>query len=130
MTQTKFVLRKALEQEVRPLVVINKVDRPTARVSEVVNEIFEMFCDLNCPDHFLDYPLYYSSGRNGWAVEHLNDEKKSIECILKGIVKHVPQPKISSEKAFSMLVTQTQPNTYHGKLVLGKISSGEAVLGK
>jgi len=96
MTQTKFVLRKALEQEVRPLVVINKVDRPTARVPEVVNEIFEMFCDLNCPDHFLEYPVYYSSGRNGWAVENLTDEKKSIECILKGIIKHVPQPKVSS----------------------------------
>lgn len=73
MTQTKFVLRKALEQQVKPLVVINKVDRPTARVSEVVNEVFEMFCDLDCPDSFLDYPIYYSSGRNGWAVEELSD---------------------------------------------------------
>jgi GTP-binding protein len=130
MTQTKFVLRKALEQQCKPLVVINKVDRPTARVSEVVNEVFEMFCDLNCPDSFLEYPLYYASGRAGWAVEHLNQEKVNIECILRGIVEHVPSPKISSEPAFSMLVTQTQPNTFHGKLVLGKVNSGELSIGK
>ena len=75
MTQTKFVLKKALDQKVKPLVVINKVnieimqvDRPTARVSEVITEVFEMFCDLNCPDHFMDYPVFYASGKNGWAV--------------------------------------------------------------
>lgn len=68
MTQTKFVLKKALQQKVKPLVVINKVDRPTARVSEVITEVFEMFCDLNCPDHFMDYPVFYASGKNGWAV--------------------------------------------------------------
>ena len=95
MTQTKFVLRKALEQKVKPLVVINKVDRPTARVAEVVNEVFEMFCDLDCPDSFLDYPIYYSSGRSGWAVEDMADERNDIECILKGVIKHVPQPKVS-----------------------------------
>jgi GTP-binding protein len=55
-----------------------------------------MFCDLNCPDNFLDYPIYYCSGKNGWAVENLKDQKKNIECILKGIIKHVPQPKISN----------------------------------
>ena len=89
-----------------------------------------MFCDLNCPDDFLDYPIYYSSGRNGWAVEDLAHERKDIQCILRGIVDKVPQPKISNEKSFSMLITQTQPNTFHGKLVLGKINSGEAVIGK
>ena len=89
-----------------------------------------MFCDLNCPDSFLDYPIYYSSGRNGWAVEDLDHERKDIECILRGIVEKVPQPKISNEKSFSMLITQTQPNTFHGKLVLGKINSGQAVIGK
>jgi GTP-binding protein len=54
-----------------------------------------MFCDLNCPEMFLDYPIFYSSGKNGWAVENMSDERKDIECILKGIIKHVPQPKIS-----------------------------------
>lgn len=95
MTQTKFVLKKALEQQVKPLVVINKVDRPTARVSEVITEVFEMFCDLNCPDQFMDYPVFFASGKNGWAVENLNDKKENIECILKGIIKHVPQPKVN-----------------------------------
>lgn len=89
-----------------------------------------MFCDLSCPDHFLDYPIYYASGKSGWAVDNLKDEKKDISCILNGIIKHVPQPKISAEKSFSMLVTQTQPNSFYGKMALGKINSGELVIGK
>lgn len=86
MTQSKFVLKKALEQNVKPIVVINKVDRPTARVSDVINEVFGMFVDVGCPDEFLDYPLYFASGKNGWAVEDMKHERKNIECILKGIV--------------------------------------------
>lgn len=107
-----------------------QVDRPTARVSEVLTEVFEMFCDLNCPDHFMDYPVFYASGKNGWAVEDMNDPKVNIECILKGIINHVPQPKINPEKAFSMLVTQTQPNSFYGKTVLGRINSGDISVGK
>lgn len=78
----------------------------------------------------MDYPLYFCSGRNGWAVEKMTDEKKNIECILSGIVNHVPPPKISPEKSFSMLVSQTQPNNFHGKLLLGKVNSGEIEIGK
>lgn len=95
MTQSKFVLKKALEQNVKPMVIVNKVDRPTARVKEVLTETFDMFCDLSCPDIFLDYPLFYSSGKNGWAVEKLDDERRDISCILDGIIKHVPHPKVS-----------------------------------
>jgi GTP-binding protein len=84
-----------------------------------------MFCDLNCPDSYLDYPLFFSSGRNGWAVRNMTDERVNIDCILKGIIEYVPPPKINENKAFSMLVTQSQPNNFHGKLVLGKINSGE-----
>lgn len=130
MTQSKFVLRKALEQKLKPIVIINKVDRPTARPKEVVNEVFELFCDLNCPDHLLEYPLFYASGKNQWAVKDLNDEKKSIECILKGIVDNVPEPKVRPEKKFSMLVTQTHPNSYFGKMMLGRINSGELAIGQ
>jgi GTP-binding protein len=89
-----------------------------------------MFCDLNCPDHFMEYPVFYASGKNGWAVENLTDPKNNIECILKGIINHVPQPKINPEKSFSMLVTQTQPNSFFGKMVLGRINSGELSIGK
>lgn len=124
MTQSKFVLRKALEQKLSPMVIINKVDRPTARSKEVMNEVFELFCDLHCPDHLLDYPTFFASGKNGWAVENMNDEKKDIECILKGIIKHVPPPKVNENKKFSMLVTQTHPNAYFGKMMLGRINSG------
>ena len=130
MTQSKFVLRKALEQHLKPIVIVNKVDRPTARPKEVVNEVFSLFCDLNCPDDLLDYPLFYASGKNQWAVKDLKDEKKNIECILKGIIDNIPQPKVRSEKQFSMLVTQTHPNSYFGKMMLGRINSGEISIGK
>lgn len=89
-----------------------------------------MFCDLNCPDNFIDYPIFYASGKNGWAVQNLKDEKKDVRCILDGIIKHVPQPKVCPEKSFSMLVTQTQPNSFYGKMVLGRINSGEIEVGK
>lgn len=78
----------------------------------------------------MDYPVFYASGKNGWAVENMNDPKVNIECILKGIINHVPQPKINPEKAFSMLITQTQPNSFYGKTVLGRINSGEISVGK
>jgi GTP-binding protein len=102
-----------------------QVDRPTARTKVVVNEVFDMFCDLSCPDEFLDYPLYYASGKNGWAVENMDHEKRDVDCILNGIIKHIPRPKVPADKTFSMLVTQTQPNNFYGKMVLGKINSGE-----
>ena len=78
MTQSKYVLRKALERNLKPIVIINKVDRSTARSSEVANDIFSLFCDLNCPDDLLEYPLYFASGKNSWAVENLSQEKKNI----------------------------------------------------
>ena len=89
-----------------------------------------MFCDLECPDEYLNYPIYYASGKNGWAVEELNQPRENIECILEGIIKHIPQPKVMEEKSFSMLVTQTQPNSFHVKMVLGIVHSGELTIGK
>lgn len=72
----------------------------------------------------LEYPLFYASGKNQWAVKDLKDEKKNISCILKGIVDYIPEPKVKQEKKFSMLVTQTHPNAYFGKMMLGRINSG------
>ena len=72
MAQTKFVLQKALKQNLKPIVIINKVDRPSARVEEVEQEIFNLFCDLEVPDHLLDYPLYYSSGKDGWVKQSMD----------------------------------------------------------
>ena len=89
-----------------------------------------MFCDLECEDHFLDYPIYYASGKNGWAVEDLKHERVSIECVLKGIIKNIPKPVISPQKSFYMLVTQTAPNSYFGRMLLGRINSGIVEIGK
>lgn len=90
MTQTKFVLQKALKQNLKPIVIINKVDRPTARVKEVENEIFDLFCSLEVSDEILDYPVFYASAKNGWAVNDMNDEKVDMKCILEGIIKQIP----------------------------------------
>jgi GTP-binding protein len=130
MTQTRFVLRKALDHAVRPMVVINKVDRPTARVKDVENEIFELFCDLNCPEELTNYPVYYASGKNGWAVRGLEDEKLDCRPILDGIIEHIPSPKIPpAPSSFTMLVSQTEPNSFFGKMAIGRINTGAVRLG-
>lgn len=130
MTQSKFVLKKALEHKLKPIVIINKVDRPTSRVKDVVNEVFELFCDLNCPDELLNYPIFYASGKNGWAVKDLDDEKNGVDCVLQSIIDEIPPPKVADLKHFSMLVTQTEPNSYFGKMILGRINSGSIEIGK
>src|SRR5271167_183434 len=82
MPQTKFVLMKALAQGLRPIVVINKVDRPDARVDEVLNEVFDLFVALDANDAQLDFPVIYASGRNGWAVKDLNDPRENLHVIM------------------------------------------------
>src|SRR5215475_15381101 len=89
MPQTKFVVGKALKQGLRPIVVINKVDRPDARVHEVHNEIFDLFAALDADDDQLDFPTLYASGRSGWAVADLDDERKDLVPIFELIIKHV-----------------------------------------
>jgi GTP-binding protein len=130
MAQSKFVLRKALENKLKPIVIINKVDRPTARLKEVENEVFELFCDLNCPDELLSYPIYYASGKHGWAVKNMEDEKTNVNCILDCILNDIPAPKVSAASEFSLLVSQTEPNSFFGKMCLGRINSGNLEIGK
>jgi GTP-binding protein len=79
MPQTKFVLKKALSHKLRPIVVINKVDRDSSRVQEVENEIFDLFCSLDATDEQLDYPLIYASARSGWAVKDRNGKRENVE---------------------------------------------------
>ena len=76
MPKKKFFVQKALRQKLKPIVIINKVDRPTARVEDVKNEIFELFCDLEMSDDLLDYPILYASGRDGWAIENMSEIQK------------------------------------------------------
>lgn len=86
MPQTKFVLKKALSHKIKPIVVINKVDRESARVEEVENEIFDLFCNLEASDEQLDYPVIYASARNGWAVNKMTKEKTGVVDLLDSII--------------------------------------------
>jgi GTP-binding protein len=86
MPQTKFVLQKALQRGIKPLVVINKVDRPSARVEEVENEIFDLFCNLEANDEQLDYPIIYSAATQGWAIKDLDGERTGVKDLLDSVI--------------------------------------------
>lgn len=94
MPQTKFVLKKALSHNLKPIVVINKVDRDSARVAEVENEIFDLFCALDASDEQLDYPLIYAAARNGWAVNDMAKKRESVQDLFEAIVSHIPHPRV------------------------------------
>ena len=127
MPQTKFVLSKALALNLNPIVVINKIDKSDSRVSEVLDEVFELFIALGANDTQLDFPIIYASGRNGWAVKDLeNDEKKDMAPLLDTIIGHVPNATIEEGSDFKMLVTLLEYDQYLGRILTGKILSGTA----
>ena len=124
MPQTKFVLGKALKIGLKPIVVINKADKPDARPDEVLNEIFDLFVSLDATDEQLDFPVLYASGRNGWTVKDLNDEKKDLTPLFELILSYVSEPKCEKDKPFSMLVTTLEGDKFLGRILTGKIWSG------
>lgn len=126
MPQTKFVLTKALAKGLRPIVVINKVDRSDARISEVLDEIFDLFVALDANEEQLDFPVLYAVGRDGWAVEDLEkDEKKDLTPLFKKIISHVPKPNVDSNAPFTFLSTLLDVDSYLGRILVGKIYSGK-----
>ena len=130
MPQTKFVLMKALAQGLRPIVVINKVDRPDARVDEVLNEVFDLFVALDANDAQLDFPVIYASGRNGWAVKDLADTNRdNLHVIMDEIVRYVEEPDVDPEAQFAFLVTLIESDNFLGRILTGKIESGTAKVG-
>ena len=129
MPQTRYVLKKALARGLKPIVVINKVDREAARVIDVENDILDLFCSLNATEEQLDYSLLYASARNGWAVKNMADPKTTVKALLEAIVDRVPHPKVDLEKEFSMLVSQTESNQFFGKMLIGRIASGKVNTG-
>ena len=127
MPQTKFVLSKALALNLNPIVVINKIDKSDSRVSEVLDEVFELFLALGANDKQLDFPILYASGRSGWAVRNLeNDERKDMEPLLDTILEHVPDASTEDSGQFKMLVTTLEYDQYLGRILTGKILSGTA----
>ncbi len=128
MPQTKFVLSKALKQGLKPIVVINKVDRPDGRPDEVVDEVFDLFAALDADDEQLDFPILYASGRDGWCVKELGDERKNLEPLLELVISHVEEPQVDKEAPFSMLVTLLESDPYLGRVLTGRIQSGIATV--
>lgn len=130
MPQTKFVLKKALQHKLRPIVVINKVDRDSSRVQDVENEIFDLFCQLEATDEQLEYPLIYASARNGWAVkDRASTKKDSVDDLFGAIISHIPHPEVDQNSELKMLVSQTESNKYFGKMLIGRIFSGKIAVG-
>lgn len=126
MPQTKFVLSKALALGLKPIVVINKIDRGDARPEEVLNEIFDLFVNLDANEEQLDFPVLYAVGRDGWCVKDLNDEHKDLTPLFELILSYVKEPKVDENVPFSMLATILDSNPYVGRILTGKIYSGKA----
>jgi GTP-binding protein len=126
MPQTKFVVGKALRQGLRPIVVINKIDRSDARPNEVHNEIFDLFAALDASDAQLDFPTLYASGRSGWAVADLGDERKDLVPLFELILDHVKPPDADADAPFAMLATTLENDPYLGRVLTGRIHSGVA----
>lgn len=129
LPQTKFVLSKALELGMRPIVVINKVDRNDARPEEVLDEVFDMFDALGADENQLDFPTLYAVGRDGWAVEDLDgDTGVNLNPLFDLIVSHVPTPKHDTEAPFTMLATTLESDLYLGRILTGRIATGRATV--
>lgn len=126
MPQTKFVLGKALKLGLRPIVVINKIDRQDARPEEVLEEIFDLFMALDANDDQLDFPIAYASGRGGWAVRDLSQDRVDIAPLFDLITSHVPAPKAIVDAPFTMLITTREYDSYLGRVLTGRIHSGIA----
>ena len=124
MPQTKFVLAKALQIGLRPMVVINKVDKSDSRPDEVVNEIFDLFAVLDADEYQLDFPILYGSGRDGWVTNDLEVKNDNLTPLFDLIIKHTPPPKIENGE-FKMLGTILGNDPYLGRLITGKVFSGE-----
>ncbi|KAF9971629.1 hypothetical protein BGZ73_005402 [Actinomortierella ambigua] len=129
MTQTKFVLNKALARGLRPLVVMNKVDRPTSRVDEVDGLLMDLFGSLGATDEQMDYPIVYASAKEGWATRSMDEPRENMMPLFELMIDHVPTPVVDRSKPFQMLVTQIDSNPYLGKCFLGKISGGTLKVG-
>ncbi|MFV9838641.1 MAG: translational GTPase TypA [Aaplasma endosymbiont of Hyalomma asiaticum] len=126
MPQTKFVLSKALKAKLLPIVVVNKVDRPDSRVSEVLDEIYELFINLDATSEQLDFPVLYASGRDGWCTRSLSDEKKGLEPLFDGILEHIVPKKYDLDAPFSMLLTLLESDKFLGRVLTGKVYKGRA----
>jgi GTP-binding protein len=125
MPQTKFVTGKALALGLKPIVVVNKVDRPDQRIQEVLDEVFDLFVSLEANDEQLDFPVLYASGRNGYASEDPDRREGTLTPLFQKIVDHVPPPALDVEAPFTFLVTLLDRDNFLGRVLTGRVTSGK-----
>lgn len=125
MPQTRFVLRKAMELNLVPIVVINKIDRPNARPAEVLNEIYDLFIELGANDDQIDFPVIYTSARSGVSGFSAEDLEDDLEPLFSTILKHIPAPSVECNAPLQILVTNLNYDDYVGKIVVGLINRGK-----
>ncbi|MBP9932356.1 MAG: translational GTPase TypA [Chitinophagaceae bacterium] len=128
MPQTRFVLHKALQLNLKPIVVINKVDKPNCRPDEVHDAVFDLFFNLDASEEQLNFPTYYGSGKNGW-FNFENSQSDDITPLLDGIIEHVPPPKIS-EGPLQMQITSLDYSSFLGRIAVGRVARGKIVEGQ
>ena len=129
MPQTRFVLDKALRLNLRPIVVINKIDKPDARPTEIHNKVFDLFCELNASDEQLEFPLLYASGRDGWCVKDLNDDRVNMHPLLDAILEYIPAPPQADGTVLAQVATLDYSN-FVGRIGIGRVYRGTLDTGK
>lgn len=126
LPQTKFVLGKALARGLRPIVVVNKIDRSDARPDEVHEEIFDLFAALGADEHQLDFPMLYASGRQGWADDVMDGPRKDLSPLFDLVLRHVPSPGLDKDAPFGMVATILESDNFLGRILTGRIEQGRA----
>ena len=129
LPQTRFVLRKALELKLPPIVVINKIDRPDARIQEVLNEVYDLFIDLDAAEEQLDFPIVYTNAKRGIAKLDIHDESPDLKPLFDLIIKAIPAPQGDADEILQVLVTNIDYSDYIGRLAIGRIFSGTVNIG-
>ena len=129
LPQTRYVLSKALESKLPPVVVINKIDRPDARIQEVLNEIYDLFIDLDATEDQLDFPVVYTNGKAGIAKLDPADETDTLQPLFETILKHIPRPKGDPDATLQLLVANLDYSDYLGRLAIGRVFNGTLKLG-
>src|SRR5271165_143631 len=124
LPQTRYVLMKALEANLKPIVVINKIDRPDARAAEVLNEIYDLFIDLGAEEHQLDFPVLYAVAKNGVAKTSLGDPSENLQPLFEAIVKTIPPPAGDPDAVLQALVANLDYSDYLGRLAIGRVFQG------
>ncbi|HSV27190.1 MAG TPA: GTP-binding protein, partial [Sedimentisphaerales bacterium] len=124
MPQTRFVLRKAMQNGLKPIVVINKIDRSDSRPDDVVNDVFDLLVQLDAHDEALDFPVIFASAREGWATTDMTIKTDNLRCIFDAIIRHIPAPNGDADAPLQMLVTTLDYSDYVGRIAIGRVVQG------